>query len=154
LNCPPTSHGFGAAGTGLRAVAIAPKIFNITVQRFVAVGAHGDEVQFVVVALLAPQFFVVDMEISSGPTELASPTIAAENLFSELIVRFGIKSQARPLRSNAVHEAFSVTSSSNACRCSPGRNLKNRDMDCSSAVGSSLSTFAPARKSAQIISRQ
>src|SRR5713101_7295359 len=105
------------------------------VQRFVAVGAQGDEVQFVVVALLAPQFFVVDMEISSRPTELASPTIAAENLLSELIVRFGIKSQARPLRSNAVHEAFSVTSSRNACRCSPGRNLKNRDMDCRSFVG-------------------
>jgi len=123
-------------------------------QRFVAVSAQGDEVQFIIVALLAPQLRVMDMEISSGTTELASPTIAAENLLSELIVRFGIKSHARPLRWNLVHEAFSATSCRKACRCSPGRNLKNRDIDCRSAVGSSFSRVAPARKSAQIISRQ
>ena len=33
-----------------------------------------------------------------------------------------------------------------ASLCSPGRNLKNRDMDCSSTVGCSFSKFAPARK--------
>jgi hypothetical protein len=54
---------------------------------------------------------------------------------------FGIKPQARPLGSNSLHEAFSVTSCRKACCCSPGRNLKNRDIDCSSAVGSSLSRF-------------
>jgi hypothetical protein len=75
-------------------------------------------------------------------------------LLSELIVQLGIKSQARLFGQNQVHDAFSVTSCRKACRWSPGRNLKNRDMDCRSTVGSSFSRFAPARKSAQIISRQ
>ena len=40
---------------------VQPQMFNTTVQRFVAVGAQGDKVQFVVVALLAPQLLMVDM---------------------------------------------------------------------------------------------
>ena len=56
-------------------------------QRFVAVGAQGDEVQFVV-ALLAPQFLVVDMEILPGTTELASLAIAPQYLFPQLVVQF------------------------------------------------------------------
>jgi hypothetical protein len=123
-------------------------------QCFVTVSTEGDEVQIVVVALLAPQLLVVDMQILPGTTELASPPIARQYLFPQLVIRFGIKPQARPFGSNWLHEAFSVTSWRNACRCSPGRNLKKRDMDCSSTVGSSFSRFAPARKSAQIISRQ
>jgi len=53
------------------------------VKRFVAVRAQGDEVQIVVVALMAAQLLVMHMQILSGTTELASPSIAAENLFSE-----------------------------------------------------------------------
>ena len=109
---------------------------------------------FGIIAALAAKFFVVNLQVRSGPATLASPAIAAQHLFSELFVRLGIKPQARLFGSNPVHEAFSVTSCRKACRCSPGRNLKNRDMDCRSTVGSSFSRFAPARKSAQIISRQ
>jgi hypothetical protein len=109
-----------------------------TVQCFVAVSAQGNEVQIVVVALLAPVLLVVDMQILPGTADLASPAIAGQNLLSELVVRFGIKPQARTLGSNLLHEAFPVTSCRKACRCSPGRNLKNRDIDCSSTVGSSL----------------
>ena len=123
-------------------------------QPFMAGGAQGNQVQIVIRALLAAQLLVVDLQVLSGTTDLASPAIAPQYLFSELVVWFGIKPQARSLGSNPIHEAFSVTSCRKACRCSPGRNLKNRDMDCRSTVGSSLSRFAPARKSAQIISRQ
>ena len=119
-----------------------------------AAGAQGNQVQIVIRALLAAQLLVVDLQVLSGAADLASPAIAAQYLFSELFVELGIKPQARSLGPNPVHEAFSVTSCRKACRCSPGRNLKNRDMDCRSTVGSSFSRFAPARKSAQIISRQ
>ena len=119
-----------------------------------AVGAQGNQVRIVIRALLAAQLLVVDLQVLSGTTDLASPAIAPQYLFSQLVIRFGIKPQARSLGSNSLHEAFSVTSCRKACRCSPGRNLKNRDMDCRSTVGSSFSRFAPARKSAQIISRQ
>jgi hypothetical protein len=100
------------------------------VQRFVTVSAQGDEVQIVVVALSAPQLLVVDLQILPGTTELASPVIAPQYLFPQLVIRFGIKTQALLLRSNLLHEAFSATSCKKACRCSPGRNLKNRDIDC------------------------
>ena len=124
------------------------------VQGLMTGGAQGNQVRVVVVALLAAELFVVDVQILSGATDLASPAIATQHLFSQLIVQLGIKPHARALGSNAVHEAFSVTSCRKACRCSPGRNLKNREMDCRSTAGSSASRFAPARKSAQIISKQ
>lgn len=88
---------------------------------FVTVSAQGDEVQIVVIALLAPQVLVMDLQDLPGTTDLASPAIAAQYLFSQLVIRFGIKPQARPLGSNSFHEAFSITSCRNACRCSPGR---------------------------------
>jgi len=68
--------------------------------------------------------------------------------------KVGSKPQARMLWWSAVHDAFSVICSTNACRCSPGRNLKNRETECKSVSGSPWSRFAPARKSAQIISKQ
>ena len=107
-----------------------------------------------IIALLAAQLLVVDLELAPGAAHLTLPAIAMQHLFSQLIVQLGIKPQARALGSNAVHEAFPVTSCRKARRCSPGRNLKNRDTDCRSTAGSSVSRLAPARKSAQIISKQ
>ena len=119
-----------------------------------ASGTQGDQVLFGIIAALAAKFLVVNLKIRPGAATLASPAIATKYLLPEPFVQLGIKPQARLLGSNPVHEAFSVTSCRKACRCSPGRNLKNRDMDCRSIFGSSFSRFAPARKSAQIISRQ
>jgi hypothetical protein len=124
------------------------------VQRFVAVGTERNQVQIVVVALLAAKLLVVDLKVLSRATDLALPSVAAQYLSSQRVVRFGIKPQAGSLESHLLHDAFPVTWCRNTCRWSPGRNLKKRDIDCSNVVGSSLSKFAPARKSAQIISRQ
>jgi len=119
-----------------------------------AVSAKGIQVQIVIVSLPDAQLLVVDLQVLSGTTDLAFPAIPTQYLFSEVFVELGIKLQTRSLGSNSLHEAFAVTSCRKACLCSPGRNLKNRDIDCGSTVGSSFSRFAPARKSAQIISRQ
>jgi hypothetical protein len=130
------------------------RTFSSPVQPFMATSAKRYQVQVVIVALLAAVLLVVDMQVFPGTTDLASPAIAAQYLFSQLVVRFGIEPQAGSLESNLLHKAIPATWCRKACRCSPGRNLKKRDIDWSSAVGSSLSKFAPARKSAQIISRQ
>src|SRR5713101_6913737 len=119
-----------------------------------ASGTQRDQVLLGVISGPAAKFFVVNLQVRSGPTALASPAISTQHLLPESFIQLGIKPQARALGSNAVHDAFSVTSCRKAWRCSPGRNLKNRDIDCRSTVGSSPSRFAPARKSAQIISRQ
>jgi hypothetical protein len=124
------------------------------VQPFMAPGAQCNQIQIVIRALLAAQLLMVDLQVLRGATDLAFPAVAAQYFSSKLFVGFGIKPQARLFGSNPDHEAFSVTSCRKACLCSPGRNRKNRDIDCRSTVGSSFSKFAPARKSAQIISRQ
>jgi hypothetical protein len=124
------------------------------VQSLMAASAEGNQVQIVIVSLPAAQLLVVDLQVLSGTTDLAFPVVPTQYLFSEVFVELGIKLQTRSLGSKSLHEAFSVTSCRKACRCSPGRNLKNRDIVRSSMVGSSFSRFAPARKSAQIISRQ
>ena len=90
-------------------------------------GAQSNQVRVVIVALLAAELLVVDLQASLGATDLALPAIAAQ-LFLQLFVELGIKLQARVLGSNSLHEAFSVTSCRKARRWSPGRNLKNRDM--------------------------
>ena len=105
---------------------------------FVTSSAERNQIQFVIGALLAAQLLVVDLQAFSGTTDLASPAITTQDLLSEPFVGFGIKPQARSLGSNPLHDALAVTSWRKACRCSPGRNLKNRDMDCKRAVGSSF----------------
>ena len=94
-----------------------------------AAGAQGNQVQIVIRALLTAQLLVVDLQVLSGATDLALPSVAAQYLFSKLFVGFGVKPQTRSLGSNPLHETFSATSCRKACRCSPGRNLKKRDMD-------------------------
>jgi hypothetical protein len=137
-----------------RAWPLGPKGSSRAMQFFMAAGAQGDQIRVLVVALLTPQLFVMDLKVPSSTANLTSPAIALQHLFSQLVVWLGIEPQAWPLGSNPGQEAFSVTSCRKASRCSPGRNLKNLEIDCSSTVGSSFSRFAPARKSAHIISKQ
>src|ERR1700682_194809 len=101
-----------------------------------ASGAQGNQVLFGIIAALAAKFLMVNFKIRPGPTALASPAVPAQHLFPESFVQLGIESQAGLFRENSIHEAFSFTSCRNACLCSPGRNLKNRDIDCKSTVGS------------------
>jgi hypothetical protein len=58
-------------------------------------GAQGNQVRVVVVALLAAELLVVNLEIQPAAAVLTSPAIASEHLLSELFVQLGIKSQAR-----------------------------------------------------------
>ena len=59
---------------------------DAAVQRFMVVSAESDQVQAVVSALLATQLFVVDLQVLPGTTDLASRTIAAQHLLTELFV--------------------------------------------------------------------
>jgi len=86
------------------------------VLRFMAHPTESDQIRIVVVALLAPQFLVVDLQILAGTTVLTSPAIPPQHLLSESFVRLRIKSETRPLGSNSLHDAFSVTSCRKACR--------------------------------------
>ena len=52
--------------------------------------AESDQVRAVIVALLAAELLVVHVQILPGTTELASPAIALQYLFSQLVVGFRI----------------------------------------------------------------
>jgi hypothetical protein len=53
------------------------------VQRLVTVGAQGYQIRVTIVPLPAAKLFVMDLKVLLRAAELASPTIAAENLFSK-----------------------------------------------------------------------
>jgi hypothetical protein len=74
-----------------------------------AASAKGNQVRVFIIALLAAQLLVVDLEISRRTADLASPAITSQYLFSEPVVGCGIKPQAVSFRLNPIHEAFSVT---------------------------------------------
>jgi hypothetical protein len=113
-----------------------------------------DQIFFGIVARLATKFFVMNLEVGPGAARLAPPPVATQHLLAEMVVVLRIEPQPRLLWPDPLHATFSATESKNTFLSSPGRNWKNRSADCKRISGFSLSRFAPARKSAQIISRQ
>jgi hypothetical protein len=90
--------------------------------------AERNQVCVRIIATLAAKFLVVNLQIRPSPTTLASPTVTPPHLMPELFVQLRIEAPARAFGKNSFHEAFAVTSCRKACRCSLGKNLKNRDM--------------------------
>jgi hypothetical protein len=119
----------------------------------VAVCAERDQVLFGVVARVVSKFLVMDLQVRHCPARLTPPAIATQDRLPQSLVRHRIQPQGRRLWTNRAHDAFSMRTR-NVCRCSSGRNLKNLVIENSSVSGSPLSRLAPARKSAQIISKQ
>jgi hypothetical protein len=83
----------------------------------------------------------VDLQIRPAAAVLASPAVTPQHLLLEAFVQLGIKPQPRLFGSNGVHDAFSVTSRRKVYAWSPGRNLKNDDIDRRSTVETSFSRF-------------
>src|SRR6266550_3185892 len=102
----------------------------------------------------AAELFMMNLKISKAAAGLTSPSIPVQHFSTELLVGFGRKPPAGMFGSDRIHEARWEICDRKACFCSPGRNLKNRAMECSKISGLPLSRLAPARKSAQIISKQ
>src|SRR5438132_6153311 len=113
-----------------------------------------DQIAFIIAARVSAKRFIVDFNVGHGPADLAPPAVSPEYLLAELLVILLINPDRRLFRHSSIHWIFSVTNCAKACLCSPGRNLKNRESARRSTSGSRLSKLAPARKSAQIISRQ
>ena len=120
----------------------------------VACRAKRNQVPLAIITGTTAKLLVVDFKIRHSATRLASPAVATQHLMAQTVVLFGIQAQACMLRSEHSHDAFSVTWCRNVRFSLPGRNLKNRNADCKRTSELSFSIFAPAKKSAQIISRQ
>ena len=118
----------------------------------VTTSAERDEVPVGIGSHPTPRLHVMNLEILRRPAVLASPAVPLEDLLSKFLVSFPIQSKAGPFLTQGSHEAF----------CSPSRKLtfigpgsmSNIRFIESSTASRLLSSLAPARKSAQIISKQ
>src|SRR5438270_13697465 len=119
-----------------------------------ASGTQCDQVVLGVVAQVTPELLVMNLKIAQAAARLTFPYIPLQDFATELLVGLGRKSQARMFWSDRIYAVRGLACDKNAIFCSPGRNLKNLEMDCNSSAGSPWSRLAPAKKSAQIISRQ
>jgi hypothetical protein len=133
--------------------ALSPKR-STAMHSGVAYGTKRDQVLLRIIARVTAKFLVVNLKIGHCATRLASPAVAMQHLLAQTVVLVGVELHAHMFWSDSSHDAFSVTWCKNACLSSPGRNLKNRKADCKRTSGFSFSRFAPAKKSAQIISKQ
>jgi hypothetical protein len=96
----------------------------------------------------------MDLKVLPPPTVLASPVVSPEDLETKTLIYVFSEHQSRRLWTDRGHETLSLTCCMKACFSETGKNLKNLSMDCNRISGLPFSKFAPARKSAQIISRQ
>ena len=119
----------------------------------VALDAKGYEILSRVIPQVAPPLFVMDLKAFHTPTQLASPAVSLQDFPAELAIGFKIKPQAGPLRSDPL-QSVTCTFSRSCCRCAFGRPMTNRVRQGNKASRLSASKLTPARKSAQIISRQ
>lgn len=115
----------------------------------VACRTKRDQIFLRVCTRVTPEFLVVYLQIGDSTTRLTPPIVTTQHFLLQCLVGSGIQPQPA-----AAHAATSLMLFRNSCFWPFDRNRKNLFIEKSSISGSPLSKLAPARKSAQIISRQ
>jgi len=116
--------------------------------------AEGDQVELRIWTGLTAEVLMMNFQVRPRAAGLTAPGVASKHLLAKFVVGFGFEPQPWLCRSNALHEALGRIDSRNVCLCCSGSSPKNRFIENSRVSGSPLSRLAPAKKSAQIISRQ
>src|SRR5713101_4668150 len=122
-------------------------------QVVVASGADCDQILQGIVAHPTARLDVVHLKLDDAAAKLAAPPVALQHLSAQPSIGFRVKSQSRASWSKWHHEAFRTCSRNSSC-FERGRNSKSRPSERSKTSGFPFSRLAPARKSAQIISKQ
>ena len=106
-----------------------------------------------IIPLVAAPLNVMDLKILHASARLATPAISLQDFMAELAISFGLKPQPWPLGTDpnqSVTWTFSMS-----CRIwGFGRLMTNRVRQGNKASRLPASKLTPARKSAQIISKQ
>jgi hypothetical protein len=120
---------------------------------FMARCAKCDQILGNIVAESTSRLNVVDLKVLHAPARLATPAISLQHFMAELLISFRVKPQAR---SSGTDPSHSVTcTSSRSCFLSGfGRPITSRVRLGNRASRLPASKLTPARKSAQIISKQ
>ncbi len=115
--------------------------------------AESDQILGSVIAQSAPRLNVMDLKIFHAPARLATPAISLQDFAAELAISFRIKPQAWPFGSDP-SQSVTCTSSRSCFLCGFGRPMTSRVRQGNRASWLPASKLTPARKSAQIISKQ
>ena len=114
---------------------------------------EGNQIFGGVIAQSATRTNVMDLEILHLPAQLATPAISLQDFAAELAISIKVKLQAWPSGTNP-GQSVTCTFSRSCSRCSFGRPMASRVRQGNRASRSPVSRLTPARKSAQIISKQ
>jgi hypothetical protein len=106
-----------------------------------------------VIAQAAPGLDVMNLKTLDASTRLATPAIWVQDFQVELTISFRIKPQSW-LFGTHPRQSVTWTSSSNCFLSGFGRPITSRVREGSKAFRFPVSRLTPARKSAQIISKQ
>jgi len=125
----------------------------MSVSVLVALDTKSYEILGRVIAQSAPPLNVMHLKIFHPPAPLATPSVTLQDFTAELAISFRVKSQAGPLGADSLQNV--TCASSRSCfRCGFGRPMTSRVRQGNKASRLPASKLTPARKSAQIISRQ
>jgi hypothetical protein len=125
----------------------------MSVSVMVTLGAKSYEILSRIIAQSASRLNVMDLKILHAPAPLAAPSISLENFSAELAIGFRIKPQAWPFWMDP-GQSVTCTFSRSCSRCACGRPIASRVRQGNKASRLPASMLTPARKSAQIISKQ
>ena len=126
---------------------------SLSVSNLVADDTKSYQIFGSVIAQSTPRLNVMDLKILHSPARLATSAISLQNFAAELAIGFRVKLQAGPLCSES-RQSVTCTSSTSCFLCGLGRPMTNRMRQGSRASRLPISKLTPARKSAQIISKQ
>ena len=115
--------------------------------------AEGDQILGNIISESAPRLYVMDLKAFHAPARLTAPSISLQDFVAELAIRFRFKPQAGPFREDPFQNV-TRTSSRSCFLCGLGRPMTSRVRQGNKASRLPASKLTPARKSAQIISRQ
>jgi hypothetical protein len=111
---------------------------------------NSDEVFLAIRSSMAPKIKVVHFNCGHGAAKLTSPSVPLQNAPMQSLIINPIQALATiPF----LRQAATPKLSRNSCCCGCGNSRKSRRADTTKVAGVT-SAPAPARKSAQIISRQ
>jgi hypothetical protein len=115
--------------------------------------AEGDQILGRIIAQSAPPLNMMDLKFLHAPARLTTPPISLQNFLAELAISSRFKPQARPFCAD-FFQNVTWTSSRSCFLCGFGRSITSRVRHGNKASWLPASKLTPARKSAQIISRQ
>jgi hypothetical protein len=115
--------------------------------------AKGDQIFGNIIATSASRLNVMDLKTLHSPAPLATPAISLQDFSAELAISFWIKPQAGPLGTDP-RQSVTWTFSMSCLIFGFGRPMTSRVRQGNRASWLPASKLTPARKSAQIISKQ